>query len=345
MAATPWASDRNWELVFEDDFDGSSLNEHNWSRIDYVGYNAPDWRKYQSRDESLVEFREKDGNSAMTLWGKYGDYTTQTNQTAPAKTYACGGVYSLKTFSFQYGYVEVRARFDCVQGVWPAIWMMPKSDSIGWPVGGEIDIMEHLKYEGRVYQTIPWSQNGVPNQDKSQGVTPGWNDGAEKANWHTYGMEWTEEGITFYVDGKATGSFKKPNNANWPFDKDGNEVSPAPGGDPWSYFDYWTGWDDTQIYDSHGEGFYVTAKVNASRIKVGFGNGGENAHTNIEIYVDGELKLTCNGTEEFDGVPWYTEVIEVTPGEHTVMVKAGTPKTPETWNGLTFNVVSYVPAS
>lgn len=104
MAATPWASDRNWELVFEDNFDGSSLNAHNWSRIDYVGYNAPDWRKYQSRDESLVEFREKDGNSAMTLWGKYGDYTTQTNQTAPAKTYACGGVYSLKTFSFQYGY-------------------------------------------------------------------------------------------------------------------------------------------------------------------------------------------------------------------------------------------------
>lgn len=129
------------------------------------------------------------------------------------------------------------------------------------------------------------------------------------------------------------------------FDKDGNEVSPAPGGDPWSYFDYWTGWEDTQIYDSHGEGFYVTAKVNASKIKVGFGNGGENAHTNIEIYVDGELKLTCNGTEEFDGVPWYTEVIEVNPGEHTVMVKAGTPKTPETWNGLTFNVVSYVPAS
>lgn len=147
MAATPWASDRNWELVFEDNFDGSSLNAHNWSRIDYAGYNAPDWRKYQSRDESLVEFREKDGNSAMTLWGKYGDYTTQTNQTAPARTYACGGVYSLKTFSFQYGYVEVRARFDCVQGVWPAIWMMPKSDSIGWPVGGEIDIMEHLNYE------------------------------------------------------------------------------------------------------------------------------------------------------------------------------------------------------
>ena len=81
MAATPWASDRNWELVFEDDFDGSSLNEHNWSRIDYVGYNAPDWRKYQSRDESLVEFREKDGNSAIPCGENTG--TTLLKPTRP----------------------------------------------------------------------------------------------------------------------------------------------------------------------------------------------------------------------------------------------------------------------
>lgn len=40
MAATPWVSDRDWELVFEDNFDGSALNTHNWSRIDYVNYNG-----------------------------------------------------------------------------------------------------------------------------------------------------------------------------------------------------------------------------------------------------------------------------------------------------------------
>ena len=68
LAATPWVSGKDWELVFEDDFDGPSLNARNWSRIDYVNHNAPDWRKYQSQDESLVEFREQDGNSAMTLW-------------------------------------------------------------------------------------------------------------------------------------------------------------------------------------------------------------------------------------------------------------------------------------
>lgn len=29
MAAAPWASNRDWELVFEDNFDGPSLNTHN----------------------------------------------------------------------------------------------------------------------------------------------------------------------------------------------------------------------------------------------------------------------------------------------------------------------------
>ncbi|MDY2905635.1 MAG: hypothetical protein SOT56_00235 [Eubacteriales bacterium] len=128
------------------------------------------------------------------------------------------------------------------------------------------------------------------------------------------------------------------------FDKDGNEVSPAPGGDPWSYFDYWTGWDDTQIYDSHGEGFYVTAKVNASRIKVRFGNGDKNGHTNIEIYVDGRLVATHRQKGWGEGYPDglnQTDIIRVTPGEHTIKVVAGTPAE-EGWNGMCVNVIEYV---
>lgn len=125
---------------------------------------------------------------------------------------------------------------------------------------------------------------------------------------------------------------------------DGNEVSPAPGGDPWSYFDYWTGWDDTQIYDSHGEGYYMTAKVNASRIKVGFGNGGVNAHTNIEIYVDGRLVATHRKKGWDEGYPDglnQTDIIKVTPGEHTIKAVAGTPAE-EGWNGICVNVIEYV---
>lgn len=210
-------SSSGWELVFSDNFDGTSLNENNWTRIDYVNWTVSDWRKYQSSDDGLVEFGTVDGNSAVTLWGKYGKYTTQSNQTEATSTYACGGIYSLNKFKFQYGYVEVRAKFDCVQGVWPAIWMMPVSGT--WPLSGEIDIMEHLNYQGSVYQTIHWGTNDSGNTC----TTPGWTDENAKYEWHTYGVEWTESGITFYLDGKATNTVYYSDSEEWPFSTEGNE--------------------------------------------------------------------------------------------------------------------------
>ncbi len=223
MAAETWSSNNDWQLVFEDDFNGPTLDTHNWSRIDYVSFQAPAWRKYQSQDPELVEFGAKNGENAMTLWGKYGDYKTQNNQTQTQSTYACGGVYTLNTFSFQYGYVEVRARFDSVQGVWPAIWMMPKS-GYSWPNGGEIDIMEHLNYEGSVYQTIHYSKANNGQDSGSANVHPYFKTG-DKTQWHTYGMEWTPEAIIFYLDGAKTGTFSKPTDSSvyWPFDDPNNE--------------------------------------------------------------------------------------------------------------------------
>lgn len=212
-AAKAGPSLNDWVLVFEDDFSGTSLNTRNWNRIDYVNWTAPDWRKYQSQEKDLIEFGVK-GDSTMTLWGKYGDYTTQSNQTEATPTYACGGIDTLHTFSFQYGYVEVRAQFDSVQGCWPAIWMMPKKG--GWPTNGEIDIMEHLNYEGNIYQTIHYPASNGSNT--SQSVSPQF----DKTAWHTYGVEWTKEGITFYLDGTATKTMTS-NSTNWPFDDDNNE--------------------------------------------------------------------------------------------------------------------------
>ena len=156
----------NWGLVFEDQFDGkssddSALNTRLWTRIPYESPNqVKNWRANQSIDKDLVSFEDKDGNSTMRLWGKYGKHTNQNNQNNTEKdVYACGGVRSQGVFSFQYGYVEVRAKYENAKGVWPAIWMMPERvqtglDGGGWPRSGEIDIMEHLNYDGFFYQTL-----------------------------------------------------------------------------------------------------------------------------------------------------------------------------------------------
>lgn len=112
---TGWQNNgKGWVPVLIEDFDGDSLNTDVWGRIPYVSWGNSDWRKYQSTDPSLVQV----GDGSMRLWARYGNYTTQSNQNTAKPTYACGGVYTMNTFSFQYGYVEVRAKFNHTWGCW-----------------------------------------------------------------------------------------------------------------------------------------------------------------------------------------------------------------------------------
>ena len=221
---TGWQSSHpEWCLVFSDDFNGSTLDTNKWHRIDYVGWNVADWRQYQSSDAELVTMN---GDGTVSLWGKYGDFTSQADQTGAADTYACGGIFTQNTFTFQYGYVEVRAKFDSAKGAWPAIWMMPTSGT--WPQNGEIDLMEHLNYEGIVHQTLHYN-NAAGNKTTSGTVNSSGNstayfsDLADKADYHTYGVEWTPDHVSFLMDGRKTLTVNAdPNNPNWPFNKENN---------------------------------------------------------------------------------------------------------------------------
>ena len=206
----------SWDLVVDEDFNGDSLNSDLWQRIQYDSPNSTsNWRANQSIADDLVTFEEVDGNSAMRLWGKYGQYSNQNNQENTTENlYACGGIYSLGKFSFQYGYVEVRAKYECAQGVWPAIWMMPtgnvevNGETGTWPRSGEIDIMEHLNGENKFYQTLHWYSSTKNNSDENVSVAQPSLNNAQLNDWHTYGMEWNENSIAFYLDGVQTGKIE-----------------------------------------------------------------------------------------------------------------------------------------
>lgn len=225
-------STANRTLLFNDDFDTLSASQDGkgtqWNYIDYVSWdnvNARNWRTYQSNDPALTEIRTEGDTSFVSLWGKKGDYHTENTSTSNANkvvgtdVYACGGLFTQKTFTFQYGYVEARARFDCVQGCWPAIWMLPAAGQ-NWPNNGEIDILEHLNSETTAYQTLHFfANNGTSDASAGlQGTITG-----ELTGWHTYGMEWTENAVTFYVDGTKTGTITGDAYTNWPFDRENNE--------------------------------------------------------------------------------------------------------------------------
>jgi beta-glucanase (GH16 family) len=136
--------------------------------------------------------------------------------------------------SIRYGQVEVVAKLPEGDWLWPAIWMMPENSVYGdWPRSGEIDIMESrgnsAKYPegGRnvYYGKMPKSRTQNDVQDtkltkRSTGTTH-WgptvqsdaywrSTGAKKIrrgeysdSYHTYGMQWTEDYIYFYVDSRV----------------------------------------------------------------------------------------------------------------------------------------------
>ena len=212
----------DWVLVFQDEFSASSFSGKKlkwgkkWNKIEYMPRHAPDWRKHQSREDALIVPGKEGKTSFVRLKGVYGKYKSQSCQAGNQETFACGGIFTDKTFSFRYGYVEVRARFDCADGVWPAIWLLATSG--GWPNGGEIDIMEHLNYQKQVWQTIHLLRNSGSG-DSSNTVNP--QPAIEDVTgWHTYGVEWAPGRITFYVDGKKTGSFTREGFTHWPFDRE-----------------------------------------------------------------------------------------------------------------------------
>ena len=98
-----------------------------------------------------------------------------------------------------YGRIEVRARLPYGQGIWPAIWMLPSHMEYGgWPMGGEIDIMEMLgQNPTRVYGTLHYG-NPHTHTGHYYNLRGG---GTFADGFHVFALEWEPGEIRWYVDG------------------------------------------------------------------------------------------------------------------------------------------------
>ena len=119
-----------------------------------------------------------------------------------------------------HGFYEIRAQIPCVEGAWPAIWMMGRDGD--WPARGEIDIMEWF---GRYFAAQPDQvQSGVHTTAGSGGNStfnkidvPGLCEG-----FHLFQLHWQAHQLTMSVDDQIILTYAKPVNAttdNWPFDQ------------------------------------------------------------------------------------------------------------------------------
>lgn len=199
---------RRYALIWHDEFNESVLDKNVWSKI-WRG--RADWMIHMSSDERLYALEDGD----LVLRGMVNDFLPKDTA-----SFLTGGVWSRNRMAFGFGRVEVRAKFDVAQGFWPAIWMMPQvNQSIDWPYGGEIDIMEHFRDNPFVNNTVHshYTVHLGKRNRPSHVAYPKYNEG----EYNTYGMERFHDSLVFFVNGKRTLNyprFRKGVDGQFPFD-------------------------------------------------------------------------------------------------------------------------------
>ena len=193
-----------WKLVWQDEFSGEKLDESNWT---VYGRGKSDWNNTASNDPRLI----KVANGILQLRGIEND-----NKEKDPAPYLTGAITSKGKYSFKYGKTQIRARFKCADGSWPALWML--GNEKGWPANGEIDLMEHLNFDNKIYQTVHsvYTRKDKTNTPKHGGTVPITN----RDGWNTYGCEWDADKIVFTVNGKHTLTYprvEEKGELQWPF--------------------------------------------------------------------------------------------------------------------------------
>jgi len=105
--------------------------------------------------------------------------------------YTSGLLTTKQSFAQQYGYFEARMDVPEGSGLWPAFWLLPANGA--WPP--EIDIMESYGTAQTVFtahSAASGSHTQVSATDFDSGILTG---------FHTYGMLWTAQTLSWYLDG------------------------------------------------------------------------------------------------------------------------------------------------
>ncbi len=213
----------NYVLVWSDEFNGTSLNPNNWFAVDNGDVANGEWQFYTTRTNNVAV-----ADGVLKLTAQRETYTGQGPwMTAPKTTqYTSGLVESLNRFEPQYGRIEARMKIPRGAGLWPAFWMLGVDyfqDGVGWPLCGEIDIMEYSGASGgftAAFHTGAYNyMNGGGGVQNVQGFSVPTHD----TDFHVYGIEWTPTRVAFYVDGRVILTANKSqlgtSAAQWPFDQ------------------------------------------------------------------------------------------------------------------------------
>ena len=231
--SVPVLGQDGWYLVFEDDFNGSALNENIIFGEKYTGSReiwttSPHAIRWASNDDNKPEqacwwcpemVEVKDSNAV--IHSRYeeshvcdGDCPAQGRFTSGIETRLITGdnndnkgTADTLLFAQAFGYFECRVKLPESQGLWSAFWLqssnMRKVGNDGED-GTEIDVYESAflnSKSSRMGHALLWDGYGKDGRvaDYIGELEQDLYDG-----YHTFALKWTPDYYVFYIDGKAT---------------------------------------------------------------------------------------------------------------------------------------------
>jgi beta-glucanase (GH16 family) len=185
-------------LIFDDDFDGTSLDGTKW---DY----APNWDRQGGSTWKDDMVSVSGGYLHLKLkrdptLGKGPDWI----RAGAVRTRKKDSPYTM-IFTNSYGYYEARIKFPVVDGTWGAFWLMCRDNAPSANAGRdgtEIDIVESIgNARGRYNAALHWNGYGAGHQSVGS-IEQG---GSMPVNiydgeFHVFGLEWTKTEYVFYAD-------------------------------------------------------------------------------------------------------------------------------------------------
>lgn len=212
------------KLLWSETFKGSAgslPNSKYWNVVlgDGSAQNLPGWgngeRELYTKESIALT---GSASSGLAITASRPDPAMQTLCYYGPCDWFSGKLDTAKKVSFQYGLIEARMKMAPGGGTWPAFWLLGTSllNKTAWPSCGEIDIVE--------------TQGNNPLSVFGTIHGPGYSGGAAKtyttyakddvsAGYHTYGILWLPNKISWLLDGKVYYSQSKSDvspNA-WPF--------------------------------------------------------------------------------------------------------------------------------
>lgn len=171
-----------YSLDWSDEFNGSTIDTSKWKHeIGGGGWGNNEYQYYTSST----------ANSFVN--GGYL-HIKALQQQIGTNNYTSARLITKGKYSLQYGKVEAKIKMPIGPGTWPAFWMLGDNIStVSWPACGEIDIMEHINSESKIYGTIHYDSLGHRYYGGSKAC--------DVTNWHVYGLEWNASKLMWFLDG------------------------------------------------------------------------------------------------------------------------------------------------